>query len=210
MSPTPTNPIFSFIVPLLPHGSRRLRPENSRSERRKFPCPAQTPQVLPRRSGRTRLEQVRAAVLRRSIGRRVVRTRQEAKAYMTDHRPPVDGLQLRLRDARDSADLLELFNQERFLRYASARGPFAATSDLETWLANIACANRVEVVGVVDSKAIGFGGLYVMGDGLGHSGWVLLGVNETRQGRGVGARVLQLLLAAASVMIGLRRVQLTV
>jgi putative acetyltransferase len=129
---------------------------------------------------------------------------------MTDHRPPVDGLQLRLRDARDSADLLELFNQERFLRYASARGPFAATSDLETWLANIACANRVEVVGVVDSKAIGFGGLYVMGDGLGHSGWVLLGVNEARQGRGVGARVLQLLLAAASVMIGLRRVQLTV
>jgi L-phenylalanine/L-methionine N-acetyltransferase len=129
---------------------------------------------------------------------------------MTDHRSPVDGLQLRLRDRRDSADLLELFNQERFLRYASARGPFASTSDLEAWIANIACANRVEVVGVIEGKTIGFGGLYVMGDGLGHSGWILLGVNEARQGRGVGARLLQMLLAAASVMIGLRRVQLTV
>jgi L-phenylalanine/L-methionine N-acetyltransferase len=129
---------------------------------------------------------------------------------MTDHRPPVDGLQLRLRDARDSSDLLELFNQERFLRYASARGPFATTRDLEAWLANIACANRVEVVGIDQGKTIGYGGLYVMGDGLGHSGWILLGVNEARQGRGVGARLLQMLLAAASVMIGLRRVQLTV
>jgi L-phenylalanine/L-methionine N-acetyltransferase len=129
---------------------------------------------------------------------------------MTDHRSPADGLQLRLRNARDASDLLELFNQERFLRYASARGPFAATSDLEAWLANVACANRVEVVGVIEGKTIGFGGLYVMGDGLGHSGWILLGVNETCQGRGVGARLMQMLLAAASVMIGLRRVQLTV
>ena len=45
-----------------------------------------------------------------------------------------DGLRMRLRDGRDIADLLLLFNEERFLRYASARGPFGSAAELEAWL----------------------------------------------------------------------------
>lgn len=129
---------------------------------------------------------------------------------MSEDRFLSEGLRIRLRDSRDSSDLLELFNEERFLHYASARGPFSSTDELQIWLANIACSKKVEAVGVFAGKTIGFGGLYVMGDGLGHSGWILLGVREAFQGRGIGARLLQILMASASVMIGLRRVQLTV
>jgi putative acetyltransferase len=129
---------------------------------------------------------------------------------MTEDRFLIEGLRIRLRDNRDVSDLLELFNEERFLRYASARGPFSSTGELQTWLAGIACSKNFEVVGVIAGKTIGFGGLYVMGDGLSHSGWILLGVREAFQGRGVGARLLRMLMATASIMIGLRRVQLTV
>ena len=129
---------------------------------------------------------------------------------MTEDRFLIEGLRIRLRDGRDAPDLLELFNEERFLHYASARGPFASVDELQTWLANIACSKRFEVVGVFAGKTIGFGGLYVMGDGLSHSGWTLLGVRETFQARGIGARLMQMLMAGASIMIGLRRVQLTV
>jgi len=129
---------------------------------------------------------------------------------MTEDRFLSEGLRIRLRDNRDSSDLLELFNEERFLHYASARGPFSSTDELQSWLANIACAKKFEAVGVFAGKTIGFGGLYVMGDGLSHSGWILLGVREAFQARGIGARLLQMLMATASIMIGLRRVQLTV
>jgi putative acetyltransferase len=129
---------------------------------------------------------------------------------MTEDRFLNEGLRIRLRDGRDSSDLLELFNEERFLHYASARGPFASSDELQSWLANIACSKSFEAVGVFAGKTIGFGGLYVMGEGLSHSGWILLGVREAFQGRGIGARLLQMLMATASIMIGLRRVQLTV
>ena len=119
-------------------------------------------------------------------------------------------MRIRLRDNRDSSDLLELFNEERFLYYASARGPFSSIDELQSWLANIACSNSFEVVGVYAGKTIGFGGLYVMGDSLSHSGWILLGVREAFQRRGVGAKLLQMMMAAAGMIIGLRRVQLTV
>ena len=129
---------------------------------------------------------------------------------MAQDRFLIDGLRIRLRDNRDSSDLLELFNEERFRQYASARGPFSSTDELQSWLANVACSKNFEVVGVLAGKTIGFGGLYVMGDGLSHSGWVLLGVREAFQARGIGARLLQMLMGAASIMMGLRRVQLTV
>ncbi len=129
---------------------------------------------------------------------------------MTEDRYLIDGLRLRLRDDRDSADLLELFNEERFLHYASARGPFSSVGELQIWLASIACSKKIEIVGVIAGKTIGFGGLYVMGDGLNHSGWILLGVRESFQARGIGARLLRMLMAHAGAMMGLRRVQLTV
>ena len=121
-----------------------------------------------------------------------------------------DGLRMRLRDGRDIADLLLLFNEERFLRYASARGPFGSAAELEAWLSGIACAKRYEIVATLAGRTIGFAGLYVMGEGLEHSGWILIGVREEFQARSVGARLLKALLGAATVVFGLRRVQLTV
>jgi len=121
-----------------------------------------------------------------------------------------DGLRIRLRDGRDIADLLALFNEERFLRYASARGPFSSAAELEAWLSAVSCAKRYETVAVLAGRTIGFAGLYVMGEGLEHSGWVLIGVREEFQARGVGARLLKTLVGAATVVFGLRRVQLTV
>jgi len=121
-----------------------------------------------------------------------------------------DGMRIRLRDGRDIADLLALFNEERFLRYASARGPFASAAELEAWLSGVSCSKRYEIVAVVAGRTIGFAGLYVMGEGLEHSGWVLIGVREEFQARGVGARLLKALIGAATIVFGLRRVQLTV
>ena len=121
-----------------------------------------------------------------------------------------DGLRIRLRDGRDIADLLALFNEERFLRYASARGPFASAAELEAWLAAVSCAKRYETVAVLAGRTIGFAGLYVMGEGLEHSGWILIGVREAFQARGIGARLLKTLIGAATVIFALRRVQLTV
>ena len=121
-----------------------------------------------------------------------------------------DGLRIRLRDGRDIADLLALFNEERFLRYASARGPFASADELEAWLSAVACVKRYETVAVLAGRTIGFAGLYVMGEGLEHSGWILIGVREAFQAHGVGARLLKTLVGAATIVFGLRRVQLTV
>jgi putative acetyltransferase len=121
-----------------------------------------------------------------------------------------DALRIRLRDGRDLADLLALFNEERFVRYASARGPFGSAAELEAWLSAISCAKRYETVAALAGRTIGFAGLYVMGEGLEHSGWILIGVREAFQAHGVGARLLKTLLGAASVVFALRRVQLTV
>ena len=49
-----------------------------------------------------------------------------------------------------------------------------------------------------------------MGEGLEHSGWILIGVREEFQARGVGARLIKTLIGAATVVFALRRVQLTV
>ena len=121
-----------------------------------------------------------------------------------------DGMRIRLRDGRDIADLLALFNEARFLRYASARGPFASSAELEAWLSGVSCSKRYEIVAVLAGRTIGFAGLYVMGEGLEHSGWILIGVREEFQARGVGARLLKTLIGAATVVFALRRVQLTV
>ena len=94
--------------------------------------------------------------------------------------------------------------------YASARGPFASAAEMEAWLSAVSCAKRYETVAVLAGRTIGFAGLYVMGEGLEHSGWVLIGVREGFQARGVGARLLKMLIGAATVVFGLRRVQLTV
>jgi L-phenylalanine/L-methionine N-acetyltransferase len=129
---------------------------------------------------------------------------------MTDsHKTPLR-LPYRAREKRDSTDLMELFNEERFVRLASTRRPFESSEELELWFDHVQCVNKYEVVGILDEKAVAFGGLYVLGDDLSHSGWLMLGVRQELQGRGVGSDLLQILITTGKVAAGLRRLQLTV
>jgi putative acetyltransferase len=125
-------------------------------------------------------------------------------------RARLPGVLFRPRKLGDAADLFELFNEKRFLLQASARDPFASLEELQTWFDRIAAANRFEAVAVFQSKVVGFVGLYVHGDNLSHSGWLMLGVREAMQGRGIGSALLQIMIATANVVAKLQRVQLTV
>jgi L-phenylalanine/L-methionine N-acetyltransferase len=120
------------------------------------------------------------------------------------------GVTFRPRGRHDGADLLELFNEDRFLRDASVTEPFASPQALEKWLGGIAATERFEAVAVHQAKVVGFCGLYKLGDQLSHTGWLMLGVRESMQRRGIGSRLLQIVIAAARIAVNIRRVQLTV
>lgn len=121
-----------------------------------------------------------------------------------------DDLTFRSREAQDDCGLLELFNEERFLHDASAREPFASCEDMRIWLDGVAAAQKFEIVAVLQGEIVGFGGLYTLGDGQSHLGWLMLGVREAFQGRGIGSILLHMLVATAQVFVGLQRIQLTV
>lgn len=116
---------------------------------------------------------------------------------------------IRRRGEADGAALLELINEDLFQDMASTRRPFETCEELRGWLDGLA-ERRFEIVAVVNGAAIGFGGLYLMNDHLDHSGWICLGVRKEFQRRGIGAALLETLVATADVLAGLERVQLTV
>lgn len=119
-------------------------------------------------------------------------------------------LALRTREARDDAGLLGLFNEPCFLAGASTREPFGSAADMRLWLDGVAAAQRFESVALIDAAVVGFAGLYALGDGQSHSGWLMLGVREALQGRGIGTILLNLLVSTAQSFAGLARLQLTV
>jgi putative acetyltransferase len=121
-----------------------------------------------------------------------------------------DGLIVRAREAQDTSGLLELFNEERFLHDASARGAFASREDMLSWLDGVAAAQRYEIVALLRGEVVGFGGLYALGDGQSHLGWLILGVREAFQRRGIGSILMHMLVSTADVFVGLQRIQLTV
>jgi L-phenylalanine/L-methionine N-acetyltransferase len=121
-----------------------------------------------------------------------------------------DDLTFRSREAQDDCGLLELFSEERFLHDASAREPFASCEDMRIWLDGIGAAQEFEIVGVLQGKIVGFGALYILGDGQSHSGWIMLGVREELHRRGIGSILMRMLVATAHVFVGLQRLQLTV
>lgn len=121
-----------------------------------------------------------------------------------------DDLTFRSREAQDDCGLLELFNEERFLHDASAREPFASCEDMRIWLDGVVAAQKFEIVAVLQGEIVGFGGLYTLGDGRSHLGWLMLGVREAFQGRGIGSILLHMLVATAQIFVGLQRLQLTV
>jgi putative acetyltransferase len=121
----------------------------------------------------------------------------------------LDELVVRTREARDTRELLDLFNDEQFLHFASPRGPFASCDELQAWFEGIPCARKFEIVAVVKDRAVGFGGLYVLNEGLEHIGWIMLGVRSDFQRRGIGSTLLRMLDVSAHVFARLQRVQLT-
>jgi putative acetyltransferase len=120
------------------------------------------------------------------------------------------GLTVRTREPQDNDGLLELFNEPCFLHDASAREPFPSCEDMRIWLDGIAAAQRFEVVALLQNEVIGFGGLYALGEGQSHLGWLMLGVREAFQRQGIGSILMHMLIGTAQVFVGLQRIQLTV
>lgn len=116
----------------------------------------------------------------------------------------------RSRAAQDDSGLLDLFNEESFLHDASVRAPFASCEEMRLWLDGVVAAQKFEITAVLRGEVVGFGGLYALGEAQNHLGWVILGVREAYQGRGIGSILMHMLLATAQVFVGLQRVQLTV
>lgn len=121
-----------------------------------------------------------------------------------------DDLIFRLRTAQDDHGLLALFNEERFLHDASVREPFASCEDMRIWLDGVIAAQKFEIVAILRGEIVGFGGLYALAEAQSHLGWIILGVREAFQGRGIGSILMHMLIATARVFVGLQRVQLTV
>ena len=111
---------------------------------------------------------------------------------------------------RDLDDLLELFNEDAFLRNATTRGSFASTGDVREWLAGIGPSTRYEIVATEVGKVIGCGVLFVLAERQSHAGWLLLAVRKQSESRGVGGTILRLLLETARVRARLRRIQIMV
>jgi len=120
------------------------------------------------------------------------------------------GTIFRCRKAEDDRGLLDLFNEEGFRHGASAREPFSDCEDMRQWLEGIQATQRFEIVALWQGEIAGFGGLYVLGDGQSHSGWIILGVRERIQRCGIGSALMHLLTSTARVFVGLERLQLTV
>ena len=123
---------------------------------------------------------------------------------------PVQDLIFRRRGPQDEPGLLALFNEDCFRTAASTREPFASGEDMRLWLDGVAAAQRFEIVALLSDEVVGFAGLYVLGDGQSHSGWLMLGVRQALQGGGIGSILMQMLVATARDFVGLQRLQLTV
>jgi L-phenylalanine/L-methionine N-acetyltransferase len=123
---------------------------------------------------------------------------------------PVSGPLYRVRAYADGDGLLHLFNEDDFLRHASTRDRFRSADEVNIWFDHIVAARRFEIVAVVEGGIAGFGGLYVSGDRLSHSGWLMLGVRRESQRRGIGSTLLRLIIETARSPAKLRKLQLTV
>ena len=121
-----------------------------------------------------------------------------------------EGLSVRPLMPGDSEGLFALFSEREFLHHASTRERFELRDEMQRWLDGIMAAQRYEIVALLHEEIVGYGGLYVLGDGQDHAGFVMLGVRHTFRRRGIGSILMHMLVATATHYVGLRRVQLTV
>lgn len=129
---------------------------------------------------------------------------------LLQERSAPDTLAIGPRGPLDDAGLFALFNEVHFLHHAATREAFASCDEMRVWLDGIVAAQRFELVARIGADVVGFGGLYVLGDGQSHSGFLALGVRGAYQGQGIGTILMHTLVATAQIYIGLKRLQLTV
>nr|WP_276556824.1 GNAT family N-acetyltransferase [Rhodoblastus acidophilus] len=116
---------------------------------------------------------------------------------------------VRLREDRDDTAIFALVNENSFRRDASHFDTFPTVDALRGWLASLG-ESRFETVAELDNEVIGFCGLYIHPHRRSHAAWLFLGVREKFQGKGVGKKLLRTAIAAADVLFGLGRLELTV
>jgi len=118
-----------------------------------------------------------------------------------------NGPSIRQRECRDAEALVRMFNQPR-CRLGMVLDPFQSVSELEAWLQNSGSEN-FEAVATVNDTAIALGGLFQCRDTQNHAAWMILFVHDEFQGRGIGTRMMTVLVATAHIL-GLTRIQLMV
>ncbi len=114
-----------------------------------------------------------------------------------------------MREGRDDEAIFHLVNEDSFQRFATNKKPFCSIEVFRNWMAGLG-ENRFEIVVEWDAAVAGFGGLYLLPDRQSHVGWLFLGVKAEFQGRGAGDMLMRTLVAAADILFGLGRLQLTV
>jgi putative acetyltransferase len=115
---------------------------------------------------------------------------------------------IRPRDARDAEALFRMFDQPR-CRRGMVLEPFGSVSEVQAWLDGNG-TGTFEAVATLDDTPIGFAGLFPGQGRQSHVGSLSLFVHDAFQGRGAGTLMLTAIIATADILVGLRRLQLTV
>lgn len=116
---------------------------------------------------------------------------------------------VRMRESRDDEALMQLVNEASFRHSASHLDPSPSLEIFRGWLASLG-NDRFEIVAEIEAQVVGYCGLFIFPQRRNHAGWFFLGVREKSRGMGVGERLMQTLIAAADVLFGLGRLELTV
>ena len=119
------------------------------------------------------------------------------------------GVTLRARRPDDFDQLYGLFVQRDFQHNVSTLDPFECPEDARILLDRTG-PGAFEMIADLETRVVGFAGLYVFGGRQRHVGCCTLTVHEQHQGKGVGTSLLRALLRTAYDYVGLERVQLTV
>ena len=120
-----------------------------------------------------------------------------------------EGLAVRRCEARDAADLYDLFNSESYQRSGALLDPFSSPDAVAEWLDSNK-QNSFQVVGLQGGSVVGFSGLYPLQGKQSHAGLVSIGIKEAFHRRGYGRALLRMLIATADLLAGLTRLQLIV
>ena len=113
-------------------------------------------------------------------------------------------------DATYDADALwALFNQDGYRRSGTLLEPFESPAAVTAWLESHG-PDSFQIVALMADALVAFAGLFPLRGRQAHIGWICVGVDDDVQGRGFGRSLLELIIASADRLTGLRRLQLYV